>query len=198
MLLLPANLWFHAHFFAAMKLQDAVFKELQLSTGGVVWGAIAKIVTENKIPVTSPNREFTFKTDDLRARIKAFLREKLADAECFAQTVELTEALSNKQVEEARARAWATADLAKLQELPPLPNPENSCFMAIVNSLAMSATLPTDLGEQMDEMWFAAAGSALTKNESTLAVVQMDELLGVHGYLEALRKRGYEILAPGI
>jgi len=25
----------------------------------------------------------------------------------------------------------------------------------------------------------------------------MDDLLGEHGYLESLRKRGYEILAPG-
>ena len=185
-------------FFAAMKLQDAAFKELQLSTGGSVFRAIAKVVGENKIPVTTPNREFTFKTDDLRGKLKAFLHEKLADADCFAQTVELTEALSNKQVEEARARAWATGDLAKLQELPPLPNPDLSCTTAILNSQAMSAALPTDLSEQMDEMWFAAAGSALTKNESTLAVVKMDELLGERGYLERLRKRGYEILAPGI
>jgi hypothetical protein len=50
----------------------------------------------------------------------------------------------------------------------------------------------------MDEMWFAAAGSALTKNESTLAFVKMDVLLGDQGYLETLRKRGYDILAPDI
>jgi hypothetical protein len=39
---------------------------------------------------------------------------------------------------------------------------------------------------------------ALTKNESTLAFVPMSSLLGEQGYLESLRKRGYEILAPGI
>jgi hypothetical protein len=96
-----------------------------------------------------------------------------------------------------RARTWATGDLAKLRELPPLPDPEVSCFKAVVNSLATSTTVPPDLREQMDELWFAAAGSALTKNESTLAFVQMGELLGEHGYLESLRKRGYDILAPG-
>ena len=77
------------------------------------------IVNEKKIPVTRPNLELTFKTDDLRGQIKAFSRQKLADEECLAKTVELTEALSNKPVEDARARAWATGDLAKLQELPP-------------------------------------------------------------------------------
>jgi hypothetical protein len=100
-------------------------------------------------------------------------------------------------VEDARARAWATGDLAKLEELPPLPNPESSCDQAIVNALAMTTPVPTDLREQMDELWFAAAGNALTKNESTLAFVPMSVLLGEHGYLESLRKRGHEILAPG-
>ena len=50
----------------------------------------------------------------------------------------------------------------------------------------------------MDELWFAAADNALTKNESTLAFVAMSALLGEHGYLESLRKRGYAILAPGV
>ena len=49
----------------------------------------------------------------------------------------------------------------------------------------------------MDELWFAVAGKALTKNESTLAFVPMSDLLGEHGYLERLRKLGYEILEPG-
>jgi hypothetical protein len=183
-------------FLVAEKLHDAAIKELQLGAGGA-WGAIAQLVQKNKIPVTTPTLEFTFKTDDLRGQIKAFSREKLGDEECFARTVELTEALSNKQVEEARARAWATGDLAKLSELPPLPNRESSCDQAIVNALAMTTAVPANLREKIDELWLAAAGSALTKNESTLAFMQMDELLGEHGYLESLRKRGYEILAPG-
>jgi len=148
--------------------------------------------------VTTRSLEFTFKTDDLHGQIKAFGREKLADEECFARTVELTEALSNKQVEDARARAWATGDLAKLTELPPLPNPDPSCDQAIVNALAMTTPVPSDLHEQMDELWLAAAGNALTKNVSTLAFVPMSALLGEHGYLESLRRRGYAILAPGI
>jgi len=182
-------------FLVAEKLRDAAIKELQLGYGGS-WGEVWQLVEKKKIPVTSPSLAFTFKTDDLRGQIKAFSRQKLADEECFARTVELTEALSNKQVEDARARAWATGDLAKLQELPPLPNPDVSCEQAIVNALAMTTNVPTDLREQMDELWFSAAGSAVTKNESTLAFVKMGDLLGELGLLESLRKRGYEVLAP--
>jgi hypothetical protein len=183
-------------FLVAERLRNAAIKELQLGYGGD-WGEVWELVKKKKIAVTTPTLEFTFKTDDLRRRIKAFSREKLADEECFARTVELTEALSNKQVEDARARAWATGDLAKLQELPPLPDAESPCDQAIVDALAMTTSVPGDVREQMDELWFAAAGNALTKNESTLAFVRMSALLGEHGYLESLRKRGYEILAPG-
>jgi hypothetical protein len=183
-------------FLVAEKLRNAAIKELQLGYGGS-WGEVWELVEKKKIPVTKPTLGFTFKTDDLRGQIKAFSREKLADEECFARTVALTEALSNKQVEDARARAWATGDLAKLQELPPLPDPESSCDQAIVNALAMTTSVPRDLRQQMDELWFAAAGSALKKNDSTLAFLPMSALLGEHGYLESLRERGYEILAPG-
>ena len=184
-------------FLVAEKLQDAAIKKLQLGNGGS-WGEVWKLVESRKISVTTPTLEFTFRTNDLRGQIKAASRMKLADEECFAKTVELTEALSNKLVEDARARAWATGDLAKLQELPPLPDPEPSCEQAIVNALAMTTPVPTDLRQRLDESWFAAAGNALVKNESTLAFVPMSDLLGQRGYLERLRERGYEILAPGI
>ena len=65
-----------------------------------------------------------------------------------------------------------------------------------MDALAMATPLPADLRGQMDGLWFSAAGNAMTKNESTLAFVKMDDLLGELGYLENLRKRGYEILAP--
>jgi TraB family protein len=182
-------------FLVAEKLRDAAIKELRLGYGGS-WGEVWEHVEKKKIPVTNPTLEFTFKTDDLRGQIKAFSRQKLADEECFVRTVELTEALSNKQMEDARARAWASGDLARLQELPPLPNAESACDQAIVSALAMTTPVPTDVHEQMDELWFAAAGKALTKNDSTLAFVPMSALLGVDGYLESLRERGYEILAP--
>jgi hypothetical protein len=184
-------------FLVAEKLRDAAIEKLQVGYSGS-WPEVWDHVRTKKIPVTNPTLEFTFKTENLRGQIKAFSREKLADEECFAKTVELTEALSNKQVEDARARAWATGDIARLQELPPLPDPDTSCEQAIVNALSMTTTVPTDMRRQMDELWLAAAGSALTKNESTLAFVPMSSLLGEQGYLESLRKRGYEILAPGI
>jgi hypothetical protein len=182
-------------FLAAEKLHDAAIKELQLGFDGS-WGVVWQLSEKKKIPVTYPTLGFTFKTDDLRGQIKALAREKLADEECFVRTVELTEALSNDQVEDARARAWATGDVAKLEELPPLPDRDSACEQAIMHALAMTTPVPANVREEMDELWFAAAGKALMKNESTLAFVSMSDLFGELGLLERLRKRGHEILAP--
>lgn len=183
-------------FLVAEKLRDAAIKKLELGNFGS-WPDVWTIVNEKKIPVTRPTLEFTFETEGLRKQIKSLAREKLDDVECFARTVELVEALSNKEVETERARAWATGDLARLQELPPLPDPAPSCDQAIVNALAMATPVPADLGERMDELWFDAAGKAIAKNVSTLAFVPMSTLLGDNGYLDRLRRRGYAVLAPG-
>jgi hypothetical protein len=180
----------------AEKLRNAAIEQLQVGYGGG-WPDVWQHVRTKQIPVTTPTLDIIFKADDLRGQMKAAAHEKLADVECFALTVELIEALSNKEVEGTRARAWATGDLAKLQELPPLPEPDSACDQAIMDALSRAASIPTNVREQMDEKWLAAAGNSLTKNESTLAFVPMSALLGEHGYLETLRKRGHEILAPG-
>lgn len=182
-------------FLVAEKLRDAAIEKLQLGYGGS-WAEVWQHVRAKKIPVTSPTLEFTFKTEGLRRQIKALAQQKLADEQCFAKTIEFTEALAHKPVEAARARAWATGDLDRLRELPPLPDRESPCDQAIVNALAMTTPVPADLRAQMDELWFAAAGKALTKNPSTLAFLPMSTLLGEQGYLERLRQRGYEILPP--
>lgn len=182
-------------FLAAEKLRNAAIKKLQLGYGGS-WGDVWNFVKEKKIPVTHPKLEFTFKTENLRGQIKAFARQKLADEECFAKTVELTEALSDKQMEQARARAWATGDLARLRELPPLPDADSPCEQAIVNTLAMTTEIPADVRQKLDELWLVSAGNVLKENQSTLAFVSLGALLGESGYLESLRMRGYEIVAP--
>ncbi len=179
----------------AEKLGQAAIKKLQLGYSGS-WGGLWQALEKKKIPVTSPTMEFFFKSENLRGQLKAFSREKLADEECLALTIDLVEALVDKPVEDARARAWATGDLAALQALPPLPNPDLACEKAIMDTLVMNTTVPANLREQLDELWFTTAGNSLAKNDSTLAFLPMSMLLGEHGYLESLRQRGYEILAP--
>jgi len=183
-------------FFAANKLRKAAFDELKLRDSGMVWEVVGKLARKHKIPVTAPNLKFTFHTRDLKTKIKEFQRESLPDTECFAITLDLVEALADEVTEGRRANAWATADLATLDSLPPLPNPSLPCAMAVLGSEVAKQVIPTDIREQVYSAWMDAAVKALAANETTLSIVPLAKLTRPGGYLERLRARGYSVDAP--
>ncbi len=182
--------------FAADKLRRAAYDELQLRESGVLWETIEELAKLHKIKVTAPRLRFTFKRDEVREKIKAFSRESLADMECFSSTLDLTEALARRDVENARARAWAIADLDALAALPPLPNPFLSCAMAVMNSQVAREVIPADIVAQSEQLWLDAVAAALAANQTTFAIVPMPKLLREGGYLARLRAAGYEIETP--
>jgi hypothetical protein len=182
--------------FAADKLRRAAFDDLELRDSGMVWDVVGKLARKRKLPVITPHLEFRFHTRDLKTKIREFSRESLADTECFAATLDLTEALSDTTTESRRARAWATADLATLDSLPPLPNPYVPCAMAVLGSDVAKEIIPTDIREQLYGSWMEAAVKTLATNETTLAIVPLAKLTRQGGYLERLRARGYLIDAP--
>jgi hypothetical protein len=182
--------------FAANKLRRAAFDDLGLRESGMVWEVVGKLAKKRKIPTTAPSLKFTFHTRELKNKLKEFSREALADTECFAATLDLTEALSDSATESRRAHAWATADLATLESLPPLPNPYVPCAMAVLSSEVAKEIIPTDIREQLYVLWTAAAVKALTANETTLAIVPLTKLMRDDGYLARLRDAGFTIEAP--
>jgi hypothetical protein len=182
--------------FAATKLRNAAFEELKLRDSGMVFEVVGKLAKKRKIPVTTPNLKFTFHTRDLKAKIKEFSRESLPDTQCFATTLDLVEALSDTVTEGRRARAWATADLATLDGLPPLPNPYVPCALAVLGSDVARQIIPADIREQLYASWMKAAEKSLAANETTLAIVPLAKLTRQGGYLERLRARGFSIDAP--
>src|SRR5262249_35604991 len=150
----------------------------------------------HKVPVNTPSLRFKFHTDDLKAKLKEFSREQLADTECLATTLDLVDALADGETQSRRATAWATADLATLRGLPPFPNPHVPCAMAVLGSQVAKEILPTDIREQLYVLWIDAAGKALAENQTTLAIVPLAKLLRDDGYLARLRARGYEVQPP--
>lgn len=182
--------------FAADKLRKAAYKDLGLRESGMVWEEIEKLVKKNRIRTTTPRLTFTIKASEIKTKIKEFQRETLPDVDCLATTVALTEALSNREVEAARARAWATADLAGLEALPPLPNAGLPCIMAAMSAQAAKEIIPADIREQLYDLWIAEAERALAANATTFAIVPLAKLLQDDGYLARLRAKGYAIESP--
>lgn len=183
--------------FAANKLREAAFRKLDLRERGMVWDTVSKLARELEIKTTTPTKTFTFKADELRSKIRQFSRESLADTECFEVTLRLTESLADRELQADRARAWATADLQRLSELPPIPNPSIPCVMAMLSSTVAQEMIPTDIRAQVRGMWVDAAARSLQQNLSTFAIVPLRKLTDENeGYLAALRARGYIIEPP--
>jgi hypothetical protein len=182
--------------FAADKLRKGAYDELKLRDSGMVWEVVGKLAKQRKIRVSSPLITYTVRRDQIRAKLKEFSRESLADIECFATTLDLTEALSHRETENARAKAWATGDLTTLAALPPLPSPVLPCVMAVMSSQIAREVIPADIREQLAALWTAAAEESLAANRTTFAIVPLTKLMRDDGYLAGLRAKGYLIEAP--
>jgi hypothetical protein len=182
--------------FAADRLRNAAFDDLKLREGGAVWEVIGKLAEKHEIKVTSPRLRFTIKRREVRAKIKEFSRESLSDVECFDTMLRLTEALGDRETQNARAHAWATGDTQALVQLPALPSPYLPCAMAVMNSQVAREVVPADIREKVHALWLEAASTSLAANQSTFAIVPFVKLTRADGYLAMLRAKGYLIEAP--
>lgn len=182
--------------FAADKLRRAALEDLDLRERGMVWDEVSKLAAKHKKKVTAPGLQFTFKRSELREKIKEFSRESLADVECFSTMLDYVEALSRTDIEAARARAWATGDIAALEALPQLPNPMLPCATALMNSQVAREVIPADIADQLQALWLDAAEKSLAANQTTVAIVPLRKLLDSDGYAAGLRAKGFDVEAP--
>ncbi|HEY6125684.1 MAG TPA: TraB/GumN family protein [Steroidobacteraceae bacterium] len=182
--------------FAADKLRKAAYDDLKLRESGAVWEVIGKLAEKHKIKVTSPTLRFTIKRSEVRTKIKEFSRESLPDVECFETMLRLTEALGDRETQNARAHAWATGDVEGLTRLPVLPSPYLPCAMAVMNSQVAREVIPADIREKVHALWLEAAEKSLAANTTTFAIVPFVKLTRADGYLAKLRAKGYLIEAP--
>ena len=182
--------------FAADKLRKAAFKDLKLQEGGAVREVIGKLAEEHKIKVTTPLLRYTFKRSEVRTKLKEFSKESLPDVECFGSMLALTEALTDRETQNARAHAWAVGDHEALDRLPVLPSPYLPCAMAVLSSQVAREVIPADIREQVHALWLEAAVKSLATNPTTFAVAPFVKLTRPGGYIEMLRAKGYLVEAP--
>ena len=182
--------------FAADKLRKAAFDELKLRDGGAVWDVIGKLADKHKIKVTSPVLRYTIKRSEVRTRLKQFSRESLPDVECFGTVLALTEALGDRETQNARAHAWAVGDIESLDRLPALPSPYLPCAMAVMSSQVAREFIPADVRARVHALWIESAEKSLAANQTTFAIVPFVKLTRADGYLAMLRSKGYLVEAP--
>jgi hypothetical protein len=110
---------------------------------------------------------------------------------------DLVEAISDQSMMNARAHAWATADLAALSAIPSLPDPGNACTVAFLESTIAKDIVPEDIAAQMNALWMNQAEKSLAENASTLAILRFSQLTSADGYLAKLRGKGFVVIEPG-
>jgi len=89
-----------------------------------------------------------------------------------------------------RARAWSTGNVERIESLPQ-PAEVDACLAALDTGAAAG-----DLLGRVRRAWLDAMEKSLQAGGTTLAVVNMDLLLGRGGLLDSLRAQGYQIDSP--
>jgi hypothetical protein len=111
-----------------------------------------------------------------------------AEIECFATI--LTSIESDLPARAARARAWATGDIAALRALD-FPDIRGDCLSFAASSAGLRKML-----EESSNQWLGAAEQALAVNQSAFATLDIRDLVSADGLLAQLRERGYEVREP--
>lgn len=177
--------------FAAYALYQEAIENSGLSQHRFVNKVVRKAAKRHKVPITEPTVKVKLK--DPKGMIQEFKKSALDDVECFAKTLQHLE--SDLDTMKDRANAWATGDIALLQELS-YTDQGQACVTAILENSAMQSQGLGNLLAQVKAEWIKAAEAALANNKSTFATLPMAELVEADGYLAALRSKGYRIEAP--
>ncbi|MET0987555.1 MAG: TraB/GumN family protein [Steroidobacteraceae bacterium] len=156
-----------------------------------IWPVIRKLARKHDVPIKEPRIEV--KVKDPRGLIRDFTESSPErDLNCFTATLDRIE--TDLEPMKQRASAWAVGDIETLQRLQSSTQ-QTVCLDAL-------AQLPR-LKEEIDKVrtlafdkWMATAESALARNDVTLAVLPMDEVLSPTGRLAQLRDRGYVVKTP--
>lgn len=177
--------------FAAQELYDKAIAKAGLSEDGVVWPQAEKLAKRADVPVFRP--EVKVDIGNPKQFIKTFNRNALNDVACFERTLDSIE--RDVQFMAARARLWSEGDVAGLRGISQ-EDFSGACIDALLGSgVAQSAGLG-DVPERVRGAWLAAVDKALLQQRSTVAVVNIAELLRPGGMLDRLRAKGYTVIEP--
>lgn len=177
--------------FAAGELLKAVYKAQGLGGRQVVSSVLDDAIKKHGIKVTSTSVKV--KIEDPGKALKEFANEKLGDEGCLSSAMSLAE--HDLPAIRTRANAWARGDIAGLRQLP-IADTTTNCVQALMDAQVASSRGIANLPARFKDNWLKAMDAAAANNDTSLAVVSLDRLIGKEGYLDALRARGYEIVEP--
>jgi uncharacterized protein YbaP (TraB family) len=171
---------------AAGKLYQAAVAKIGLTERRAVSRAVEQQTKQRGIKPQS----ISIKVEQPREVLESINAMSSAESEirCLAATLDHLES-DIDQVRQS-ANAWAIGDVAALRSMVNLPS-RIVCWDAI-NSIPRLKQLTA----RAEQEWMAAAEATLQKNQSSLALRRIDQLLITNGTLDQFRAKGYAVEGP--
>lgn len=173
---------------AASRLYSAAVAAHGLTTRAMIHETVHRLARKRGVKVREITLEMEVDPETLVEIVREFNEVPLAaELACLEETIEQIE--TDLPTVRARANAWAIGDVKALRELPFLTR--TSC-----DTVRYSAPRWSDLRSRLQNHWLDGVDAAVNRNDSTLVLLDMSELLQPEGLLAALISRGYAVEGP--
>lgn len=177
--------------FAAQELYQAVIKRSAMTNKDPSAPLVTAAIEKYHPSVAVVKLEL--KVKDPKAVVRQMKTARFDDLTCMERTLDRLGV--DMEILRLRANAWSTGDIATLKANP-VPSHYQACLSAVSDS-AIGRQIGMGDGEaRVKAMWLEKAENALARNATTFAVLPIGDMLESGGYLDALRARGYTVLAP--
>lgn len=177
--------------FAAEALYRAAIKRSGMTSKDPSAAAVTAAIEKHHPSVSVVRLEL--KVKDPKAVVKQMKTARFDDLACMERTLDRLGV--DMEVFRLRANAWATGDIATLRANP-VASQSKACLNAVTESAIGDRIGMGNAEARVRAMWLAKAEQALARNTTTFAILPMDEILEAGGSLDALRAKGYTVLAP--
>jgi uncharacterized protein YbaP (TraB family) len=181
----PTDMELMQPLFAAQRLKEEAIDKTGLTASANVQATVLRLARLHHVKV----RKLT-----LQVRDPADILQEAGDLPIPAQSACLEPVVATLEkamnVLRARANAWALGDVQTLRTLQPV----NTGGGTICWKAAAGGSHIANLGQRLHGLWMDAVKDALRNNRASLAVQDIDSLLG--GMLAELQAAGYSIEGP--
>lgn len=195
---------------AIEELREAAYRKNDLRDGPVVDAVVKAAEKKHKVRIRKlRDAQRTVRVPDLKGLLKTMAQVELPDIECFTLSLDRVE--SDLEQMKVLANAWARGHIDAMRSLEHQPEFGGECENVLEIATTQGDSAGAELVRKIDadwkwheeqaavqvkREWLVAARGALERNRSTFAVLPVREVVSSTGYLEELRKLGYEVEQP--
>jgi uncharacterized protein YbaP (TraB family) len=176
---------------AARELYTKALEKNDLETNDDIWERVKQAAKRHDVTVVPIS--VSPRIEDPKGTLKQLQQIAVEqESSCMSATLERLE--TDLPSMRLRANRWATGDIDGLRAMPHVDQ-RLTCFDAIASVPSLREQL-FKTRTQLNDLWIAAAQTALANSPSTFAVLPIDQLMRADGVLARLKQRGYEIQEP--